>query len=174
MYTRGQTSYDRTRYPVQNNKLKEMRVCTQCPTAPKSMSLPVFCRFICERAIELGHEPPNLRDKHRTEVSWRSRVTSTLTWQHLVCPDKTVSQLCDPAHNFPFITECNHSFYGLLELETDTFAKPYVYSRVLLHVSQHCLSGNLMPINLLTNCSFNWLIASWFQGWNLGMGTAHM
>ena len=43
-----------------------------------------------------------------------SQVTLQLTLQHLVRPEETVSQLCDPAHIFSFITEIHYSVYGLL------------------------------------------------------------
>ena len=75
--------------------------------------LPVLSRFIHEHAIERGSNAANMRAKHRTEVRSTSWVTSTLTLQHLVRPDKTVSQLCDPAHNFRLITRRHHSFHGL-------------------------------------------------------------
>ena len=62
---------------------------------------------------EQGYNVVRMRAEHRTSVRSTSLVTSTLTLQHLVRPEETVGQLCDPAPNFPFITECNHSFYGL-------------------------------------------------------------
>ena len=43
-----------------------------------------------------------------------SQVTLQLTLQHLVRPEETVSQLCDPAHIFSFITQIHYSVYGLL------------------------------------------------------------
>ena len=60
-------------------------------------------------------QTPGGRAASRTDrVIVMSQVTLQLTLQRLVRPEETVSQLCDPAHIFSFITEIHYSVYGLL------------------------------------------------------------